>query len=420
MKPLSFLLKTTILTVILIVGLSSLSLGANDTLLIVGGTVRDYITKRKIENANIVVPGTNVGTVTNADGKFTIKINKESHLGSLLITHLGYTNHYLTIADEDIPDAQVFLMKNAISLDPVLVHNPEPRKLVEQAVGRIERNYSDKTEMLRGFYRETILKRRNYISISEALLNIYKSPYKDGIHNDRVQIFKGRKLISQNPSDTLILKFEGGPTLSIYTDVVKNTDLFFNIESLDEYNFMMNEAIMINDRPHYVISFFPAGFANRFPLYYGRLYIDKETLTISNAEFNVSMEDRNKVTNLFVKKKPFGSRFTPEEISYYVTYRQQDGKSRLNYICNTIRFQFDLKRKLFSTNYNITSEMVVVDGETQNVAKIPRQDALKITDVFEDKVKSFTDENFWEDYNILEPTESLETGIKRLKKQQDK
>ncbi|MFW9624572.1 MAG: carboxypeptidase-like regulatory domain-containing protein, partial [Bacteroides graminisolvens] len=33
-----------------------------------------------------------------------------------------------------------------------------------------------------------------------------------------------------------------------------------------------------------------------------------------------------------------------------------------------------------------------------------------------DKVSNFYDENFWEDYNIIEPTESLENAVNKLKK----
>jgi hypothetical protein len=34
-------------------------------------------------------------------------------------------------------------------------------------------------------------------------------------------------------------------------------------------------------------------------------------------------------------------------------------------------------------------------------------------------VQDFYDEKFWEDYNIIEPTESLEYAVKRLKKAND-
>jgi len=37
-----------------------------------------------------------------------------------------------------------------------------------------------------------------------------------------------------------------------------------------------------------------------------------------------------------------------------------------------------------------------------------------------DSVDSFLDKDFWEDYNIIEPDESLESAVNRLKKEEKK
>ena len=71
--------------------------------------------------------------------------------------------------------------------------------------------------MLTAFYRETVQKRRRYISVSEAVIDVYKTSYATReAANDRVQLQKGRRLLSQKTSDTLAVKVVGGPSLSIY------------------------------------------------------------------------------------------------------------------------------------------------------------------------------------------------------------
>ena len=40
----------------------------------VTGVVKDKENKKKLENVNVSVPGTNIGTVTNSDGVFALKI----------------------------------------------------------------------------------------------------------------------------------------------------------------------------------------------------------------------------------------------------------------------------------------------------------------------------------------------------------
>ena len=76
------------------------------------------------------------------------------------------------------------------------------------------------------------------------------------------------------------------------------------------------------------------------------------------------------------------------------------------------------KRKLFSTNYTIISETVVTDGREENVTTIPYKMAFKESQSLSDKVENFMDEDFWGAYNIIEPTESLESAVNKLKKQQ--
>jgi len=102
-----------------------------------------------------------------------------------------------------------------------------------------------------------------------------------------------------------------------------------------------------------------------------------------------------------------------------VTYKEREGRSYLNYVRNEVHFKCDYKRRLFSTNYAIVSEMVITDKKDNNFGKIPYKQAFNEKYSLSDKVSNFYDANFWEDYNIIEPTESLESAVNKLKKQQN-
>jgi hypothetical protein len=287
--------------------------------------------------------------------------------------------------------------------------------LVRDAIEKIAINNSPNPNLLTGFYRETIKKKRNYINISEAIVNIYKTSYQEHITRDRVQVYKGRQLLSPKRGDTLIVKLQGGPNLSIYLDLVKNRESILDPESLSDYKFRIERSIMIDERPHYVISFEPQVILP-YPLMYGRLYIDEQNLAFSRAEFSLSMDDRNKATQAILRKKPFNLRFKPEEINYLVTYKQQNGCSYLNYIRSEINFKCDWKRRLFSTNYSVVSEMVVTDRKERDIAHIPSKLIFSDRYSLSDKVNNFYDEDFWENYNIIAPTESLEAAVNKLRK----
>ena len=104
-------------------------------------------------------------------------------------------------------------------------------------------------------------------------------------------------------------------------------------------------------------------------------------------------------------------------MNFLITYRQQGKETCLNYIRNEIRFKCDWKRRLFSSSYTAPSEMVVVEREEYPERVIARRDAFKSKQIFYDVVKEYWNEDYWKDYNIIDPTESLENAVKKLRKQ---
>lgn len=419
MKTLNKQFMSLVMLIICFLG-STVQLSAQEEVtgdfITVNGFVKDKDSKKKLEYVNISVPGTNIGTITNTEGEFTIKIPKAPVRKFVEISHIGYLSTQIPINGSDISELTVFLTPNSNVLDEVIIRARDPRLLVEEALEKVPENYSDKHSMLTGFYRETAQKGRRYINISEAIIDIYKTPYTRQVDQDRVQIFKGRQLLSQKRADTLAVKLLGGPNLSIFVDVVKNPEILLDKETLSYYAFRMEEPVMIDNRPQYVISFQPQVILN-YALYYGKLYIDKEKMAFTRAEFNLSMDDQNKATQAILKKKPFGLRFKPLEVSFLVNYKEINNKTYLSYIRNEVRFKCDWKRRLFSTNYTIMSEMVVTDMKEENVTNIPYKVSFKPGQSLSDKVLDFQDDEFWGNYNIIEPTESLESAVNKLKKQ---
>ncbi|NDV57222.1 carboxypeptidase-like regulatory domain-containing protein [Bacteroides sp. 519] len=413
-------IKTTgifLLLAMLITSLPVMADGSKDKEYItINGVVRDKQNKRKLEYVNVSVLGTSIGTVTNMDGGFSIKVADDVKSRTLEISHLGYRSQKVTIGEEDIEELNIYLEANANTLPEVLVRALDAKKLVEEAVSKIAVNNSKSPNMLTGFYRETVRKRRSYINVTEAIINVYKTPYTEDVNRDRVQVFKGRQLVSPKQGDTLIVKLQGGPNYAIFLDVVKNHEILFDEQGMRDYKFTMGNPVMLDQRPHYVVNFEPQA-VQPYPLFYGKLYIDEESKAFTQAEFSYNMKDRNKITHAILKRKPFNLRFKPEEITYLVTYKQEGGTTYLNYMRNEIKFKCDWKRKLFSTNYAVVNEMVVTNKKLEDVSSIPGKEAFNFKHVLSDKVGNFYDENFWEGYNIIAPTESLESAVNKLKKQ---
>lgn len=383
----------------------------------VSGVVKDKQNRKTLEYVNVSISGSSVGTVTNADGEFSLKIEDAGEVPALEISHIGYRNNKIHLDKAHLSDLKIYLTPHANMLNEIVVYANNPRFIVEEALRKVPANYSDKNNLLTGFYRETVQKGRRYINISEALIDVFKTSYNDRtVNRDRTEVLKGRRLLSQKLSDTLGVKLAGGPTLSIYLDVVKNEDALLDAETLHYYELFMEEPVQIDNRLQFVIGFRPR-VVLPYALYYGKLYIDREKLSFTRAEFNLSMDNKAKAVQAILAKKPYGLRFKPQEVSFLVTYKEVNGKTYLNYIRNNIRFKCDWKRKLFSTGYTVLSEMVVTDRDEKNAAPIPNRRAFSQNEAFYDRVDEYWNEDFWGSYNIIEPTESLENAVHKLKKQ---
>ena len=386
----------------------------------VSGVVRDKENRKKLENVAVSLVGTPIGTVTNAEGVFSLKIPRMDTIPQLELSHIGYMNaRFSASAPEGSNNmhATILMIPIALQLNEVVAYGNSARRIVEEALERIPKNYPSGESITSAFYRETVQKGHRYISISEAMLDVYKTSYRQRTSDrDKVQIDKARRLLSQKQSDTLGVKVVGGPNLPLFMDVVKNAYALFDEETLDYYSFVQEPSVFIDDRLQYVISFRPRVKLD-YALYVGRVFIDREHLAFTRAEFELDLSDRERAIAAILYKKPLGLRFRPQKVSFLITYRQHDGETCLNYICNEMCFKCDWKRRLFSSSYVARSEMVAVDREEHPERVIARRDAFKPYQVFYDIVKEYWSEDFWKDYNIIEPTESLEDAVKKLRKQ---
>ena len=409
---------TALLAILLLLYSSIAAAQESETYFSVSGVVRDARSKRTIGGVNISAIGTNIGTVTNEDGEFVIKLLEPLTIKEIELSCVGYINTRISISKEMAQNQTFLITSQSLQLNEIEVLSWKyPRDLVELAIKKVEQNYSARPNLLTGFYRETIQKRRTYIHISEAVIQVYKTSYRQNVDLDRSQVLKGRSLVSPKKSDTLNVKFLGGPNMPVYLDIVKNPDIILSEEFLPYYSYKMGVMTTINDHLQFVVHFEPLAILD-FPLYYGTLFIDQETYAFTRAEFSLDMGDRQKVTNTILKSKPMGLRFTPDEVAYVVTYKHINNKTYLNYVRNEIRFRCDWRRRLFATNYTIVNETVITDNDEDNVSRIAARDAFSMRKSLSTEVASYYDEDFWGAYNIIEPTESLENAVGRLKRLQ--
>jgi hypothetical protein len=378
------------------------------------GKVVDAETNQPLVFASISLQGSNVSTVSNLDGEFTLKLSG-GETGNLEFSYVGYKNRVMAI-DEMKTNGQrniIELETAMIPIKEVIVKPLVPEEIMQQVIDHFDENYPSVANDMTGFYRETIRKNRNYISIGEAVVEVFKAPYQNDLRYDAVRIYKGRKSNDVEKMDTILFKLQGGPTTTLYLDVVKNPETFLTREALSQYDLELSNIAMIDDRTNYVINFYQKPSITT-PLYQGRLFIDIETYAVAQAEFSFNLENKELAASMFIRKKPMGMQVTPELTSYLVRFREMNGKWYFTHSRAEVKFKVDWKKKLFNTNYTTMSELAITDRTEEDVVKFSNKERMKPSDFFTEEVAAFADPDFWGDYNVIEPDQSIEAAIRKL------
>ena len=380
------------------------------------GTVVDAANGKALALASISVAGSNISTVSNTEGEFRLKIPQSALNGQVVVSFLGYENKTIPIGELK-QNANIALNVSFTKLSGVNLNAPKDAEaLVREVLLKRGENYSGTNTVMTAFYRETIKKRRKNVSLSEAVVNIYKAPYFSN-RNDAMKLYKARKSTDYSKLDTVALKLQGGPFNTLYVDIMKYPEFIFVDGTVDEYEFKFERSTYIDDRLIYVIEFSQLPVI-REPLYKGKLYIDVENKTLTSAIYKLNITNKDLAARLFVRKKPAKVDVWPTEVAYRVDYRERNGKWYYSYSNVLMEFKVDWKGKLFNSVYSMAAEMAITDWKTNTSGEVPKnKEKIKRSIILSDENIGFTDPDFWGQYNIIEPEKSIESAIKKIQRQ---
>ena len=369
--------------------------------------------------ASIFMDGLTIGTVSNSEGRFLFKIPTQNKHLPIVISSLGYKKKYIYLSDLPNELNKIVLEPALIPIEEVTIKRIDPVRLLDQALRNISVNYSQDPVTMTGFYREAIKKNRNYISVGEAVLDIYKASYKKLSDFDRVQIHKGRKSQNINKNDTVLMKFQGGPLLISSLDFVKNPGIILSREEFQFYNYTLNGIVDVGGRETYLVHFSPKKFSPN-NIHEGNIYIDLETYAIVNLEIEVSEDKKEEATEVLIRKKPVGFDIRLQDAKYLVSYRMIGNIWYVNYARVELSFRCKWSKKLFASNFMIVSEAVVTDMDSANVIKPRARESLKRTSIFSEEVSNFEDPDYWGASNVIEPESSIQEAIEKISKKLNK
>ncbi len=381
------------------------------------GEILDSDSKKPLVFATLTLEGTNISTVTNTEGTFSLKIPKSTVQGNISISFLGYKTKIVSLNELRPENNEILLDIASIELSEVNLTVPKSAEgLVRETLAKKGDNYFNDPTIMTAFYRETIKKRRKNVSLSEAVVTIYKAPYNTP-KRDAIQLYKSRKSTDYSKLDTVALKLEGGPFNTLYVDIMKYPEYIFTDEDISKYSFSFDQSTRVNDRLIYVVNFEQHNYIDE-PLYKGKLYIDSENKILTSAIYSLNITDPDKASKLFVRKKPANAKVWPTDVAYRVDYREKDGRWYYGYSNVLLEFKINWDDRFFNSVYSMTAEMAITDWELNTEkANLKAREKMKSRIILSDEASGFSDPEFWGEYNIIEPEKSIESAIKKIQRQ---
>lgn len=101
----------------------------------IAGVVRDATSREPIPGANVIIEGTTLGGVTDADGKFSLEVPSENSV--IIISYLGYVTEKIAVSGRSV--IEVNLVPDIKSLEEVVVigYGTKIRKEVTGSIAKV-------------------------------------------------------------------------------------------------------------------------------------------------------------------------------------------------------------------------------------------------------------------------------------------
>lgn len=386
---------------------------------IVYGKITDSSDGHSLAFASVTHVVSGVSNVSNSEGFFSLKLPMEVlPEDEIRVSYLGYVTATLRVEDfsESSPDKPhgIRLPPVSFTLDPAVIRSIEPLSLLMEAYDKVKDNYPSVTTGMTAFYREIIRRQSGrYLALSEAVLDINKASYTS-FQSDRARIFKGRASTDYRAADSILIRFRGGVVAALDMDNVKNPFAGVWLREVERhYRFAMGEPVLRDGLFFYVVTFTQIDGSEEI-LYSGRLYIESGSLAIGRIELSLNVKGREeKAAGIMVVKRPPDTRFYVTKADYAVNYKRFGDTWHYDYSLMRINLSSRKGKSFFRNNYVITGEMAVT-AHNEAPARIGADERLRFKDFLSEKVGDFRDDDFWGDYNVIEPDKSIDAVIRRI------
>ena len=414
---------------IMIMALCILQTGASlssQELISITGIVRDIYTGETLPGAHVSLEGTSSGVATNSEGGFLFRVAvTPGSASNLCISYIGYEKSCLPVSSFT-PNMIVRLKPMSGSVGEVTVRGTVRQSATEilaRTARQVVTNYELSPVGLLGFYRETTEENRQVVSISEAAVTVWKSPYNQVEVADQIRVEKARSVSGEKSFAYADFSSVGGPYYRLRDDIVRHKVSFLQPDDFRYYDYKLVREIGEGDDRVFVISFKPIQlhtsassnftiykqtlkYDNTTPLYEGEIFVRAADYAVVKAIYRVPNDKLNYAMPWFFDKTPANTRVYLRDAIFEAEYRSHGGKWFLSHTKGTIHFSLSNRTTLSTLNYKVVNELLISDRISGEIARFAESDTERSFNLLSERMSRY-DEDFWKEFNIVKATGDL-------------
>jgi len=360
------------------------------------GRVLDADTHQPIPNAQVGIAGNRLGTSTNLDGRFALRVPAAYQASELEVALLGYRKYSRALPPLPGPELLIELKISPASLGTVVISS-SAEGIVRAAVARIARNYPARPTQLTGFYRESDddAARQRYDYLVEGQLRVYQPGYQHPHRAGYVQVLESRRVdlrpARRDTPDSVGINWLGGALVPHRFDFVRRRLEFISAPHFKDYQYHLSPQTTFQGRAVYVVAFGPRPGTNRAN-FAGELYIDERSYAFLGAAWHrtpAGIRRENLLT------------FAATERAYRADYQRYAGRYYLKSIWyNT------LGQPLAGRVRHHLAEFVTTAIDTAQVVPPTYAERSQYADIFLQNPVLY-DSTFWQHYTTVLPAAAL-------------
>ena len=391
------------------------------------GNIANEATKEKIPFVSIQLLNSHIGTQSNADGHYILKVPNNKTSDTVVFSALGYKKMKIIVSDLR-KQRHIQLTPHALDLKEVTIKDfASPQSLLDEVIRRIPQNYHSSPTVSTFFFRKWSMANDSLFLFYESLTDVYRAGYGKFDKKRYYKVLPNKRAIESNYKliqkhrlpvfDTTylltvvgsrvemnkLMSFDDDETIVDWIEI-PNASYIFAKRKRKDYNYKLEEFTDAEGKEFYLITMMSKSKYS----YTFTLVIDKTDLAVCKITYQYSGEYTNPDNFMQKIASPFKSGVVHYNTREYV-YKKIAGKYTLfsyrsGYSSdNVCHMEYGHQNAMEHQSYKHSYVYQLVDFRKNDIDTLPDNVIKDVNPQLYSTLMSngLYDESFFENYNFV-------------------